>query len=87
MKTLEDQLNSARSDVQRGVAQMPARPAASIRRRQLHRKTTMILASGAIAVAVLVGTSQVFPSENQNLAGTFPADSPPATSGLTPEEQ
>lgn len=87
MKTLEDQLNSARTDVQRGVAQMPARPAASIRRRQQHRKTTMLLASGAIAVAVLVGTSHVFPGESQNLAGTPPAVSPPATSGLIPDEQ
>lgn len=87
MKTLEDQLNSARTDVQRGVAKMPAPTAGSIRRRQQHRKTTMLFVSGAAAVAVLVGTSQVFPGENQNLAATPPADSPPAPSGLTSDEQ
>lgn len=98
MKTLEDQLDSARADVIRGVAKMPTESASSIRRRQQNRKTITLVASGAIAIALVVGTSQVFPGEGQSLVGTSPADgqdlasttpadSPPATSGLTPEEE
>ncbi len=87
MKTLEDQLNSARTDVQRSVSQMPTPPWHTIRRRQQHRKTAMLLATGAVAGAVLVGTSQVLPGESHNLAEISPADSPPATSGLTAEEE
>ncbi len=86
MRTVEDQLSSARADVQRSVAQMPTRAAHTIRRRQQYRKTTALIASGAVVVAVIVGTSLVSPGESQDMAGTPPADSPPATSGLTPEQ-
>jgi hypothetical protein len=87
MRTVEDQLNSARADVQRSVAQLPGRTADDVRRRHRHRKTTALIASGVVAVAVIAGTNMLLPADTQEMAGSTPTPSPPATSDLTPEEE
>lgn len=82
MRTVEDQLNSARADVQGKIAQMPARTADSVIRRHRHRTTAAWVASGVVVVALIVGTSMLLPSDGREMADSPP--SPPATSDLSP---
>lgn len=84
MRTVEDQLNSARADLQRNVAQMPAKTAEDVRRRYRHRTTAALVASAVVIAAAIVGTSMLLPPDNQEMADPTPTPNPPATSDLTP---